>query len=137
MDYLTSALHERSMKILALFLVLGVLILPFLLILTQNSQWQSRVLILYRGGERRRNFRKERRGYADMRLYQNSNQFEKLAFFGGGGGGGIGCWLPVDEILIRILFLLKDIFESSNIVLREVKKLHCKFVMINKCHDLD
>ena len=54
-----------------------------------------------------------------------------------GGGGGIGCWLPVDEILIRILFLLKDIFESSNIVLREVKKLHCKFVMINKCHDLD
>ena len=53
------------------------------------------------------------------------------------GGGRIGCWLPVDEILIRILFLLKDIFESSNIVLREVKKLHCKFVMINKCHDLD
>lgn len=135
MDQLTNALHERSMKILALFLVLGVLILPFLLILTQNSQWQSRVLILYRGGERRRNFRKERRGYADMRLYQNLNQFEKLAFFL--GGGGIGCWLPVDEILIRILFLLKDIFESSNIVLREVKKLHCKFVMINKCHDLD
>lgn len=134
MDYLTSALHVRSMKILALFLVLGVLILPFLLILTQNSQWQSRVLILYRGGERRRNFRKERRGYADMRLYQNSNQFEKLAFF---WVGGIGCWLPVDEILIRILFLLKDIFESSNIVLREVKKLHCKFVMINKYHDLD
>ena len=52
------------------------------------------------------------------------------------GGGGIGCWLPVDEILIRILFLLKDIFESSNIVLREVKKLHCKCLMINKCHDL-
>ena len=51
--------------------------------------------------------------------------------------GGIGCWLPVDEILIRILFLHKDIFESSNIVLREVKKLHCKFVMINKYHDLD
>ena len=136
MDYLTSALHERSMKILALFLVLGVLILPFLLILTQNSQWQSRVLILYRGGERRRNFRKERRGYADMRLYQNSNQFEKLAFFRG-GGWGIGCWLPVDEILIRILFLLKDIFESSNIVLREVNKLHFKCLMINKCHDLD
>ena len=136
MDYLTSALHERSMKILALFLVLGVLILPFLLILTQNSQWQSRVLILYRGGERRRNFRKERRGYADMRLYQNSNQFEKLAFLGG-GGWGIGCWLPLDEIVIRILFLLKDIFESSNIVLREVKKLHCKCLMINKCHDLD
>lgn len=137
MDYLTSALHESSMKILALFLVLGVLILPFLLILTQNSQWQSRVLILYRGGERRRNFRQERRGYADMRLYQNSNQFEKLAFFFGGGvGGGIGCWLPVDEILIRILFLLKDIFESSNIVLREVKKLHFKCLMINKCHDL-
>lgn len=136
MDYLTSALHERSMKILALFLVLGVLIPPFLLILTQNSQWQSRVLILYRGGERRRNFRKERRGYADMRLYQNSNQFEKLAFFWG-GGGCIGCQLPVDEILIRILFLLKDIFESSNIVLREVKKLHFKCLMINKCHDLD
>lgn len=135
MDYLTSALHVRSMKILALFLGLGVLILPFLLILTQTSQWQSRVLILHRGGERRRNFRKERRGYADMRLYQNSNQFEKLAFFW--GGGGIGCWLPVDEILIRILFLLKDIFESSNIVLREVKKLHCKCLMINKCHDLD
>lgn len=52
-------------------------------------------------------------------------------------GGGIGCWLPVDEILIRILFLLKDIFESSNIVVREVKKLHCKCLMINKCHDLD
>ena len=138
MDYLTSALHVRSMKILALFLVLGVLILPFLLILTQNSQWQSRVLILYRGGERRRNFRKERRGYADMRLYQNSNQFEKLAFFWGGGGGrGIGGWWPVEEILIRILFLLKDIFESSNIVLREVKKLHFKCLMINKCHDLD
>lgn len=136
MDYLTSALHVRSMKILALFLVLGVLILPFLLILTQNSQWQSRVPILYRGGERRRNFRKERRGYADMRLYQNSNQFEKLAFFWG-GGRGIGCWLPLDEIVIRILFLLKDIFESSNIVLREVKKLHCKWLMINKCHDLD
>lgn len=137
MDYLTSALHVRSMKILALFLVLGVLILPFLLILTQNSQWQSRVLILYRGGARRRNFRKERRRYADMRLYQNSNQFEKLAFLGGGGGRGIGCWLPVDEIVIRIFFLLKDIFESSNIVLREVKKLHCKCLMINKCHDLD
>ena len=51
--------------------------------------------------------------------------------------GGVGCWLPVDEILIRILFLLKDIFESSNIVLIEVKKLHCTCPMINKCHDLD
>ena len=70
-----------------------------------------------------------------IRIQTNSKNWP---FFGGGGGGrGIGCWLPLDEIVIRILFLLKDIFESSNIVLREVKKLHCKFVMINKCHDLD
>lgn len=66
-----------------------------------------------------------------IRIQTNSKNWHFL------GGGGIGCWLPVDEILIRILFLLKDIFESSNIVLREVKKLHCKCVMINKNHDLD
>ena len=66
-----------------------------------------------------------------IRIQINS---ENWHFF---GVGGIGCWLPVDEILIRILFLLKDIFESSNIVLREVKKLHCKCLVINKCHDLD
>lgn len=61
-----------------------------------------------------------------IRIQTNSKNWP---FFG--AGGGIGCWLPVDEILIRILFLLKDIFESSNIVLREVKKLHCKCLMIN------
>ena len=69
-----------------------------------------------------------------IRIQTNSKNWH--FFWRGGGGGGIGCWLPVDEILIRILFLLKDIFESSNIVLREVKKLHCKCLMINKCHDL-
>lgn len=52
-------------------------------------------------------------------------------------GGDVGWWLPVDEILIRILFLLKYIFESSNIVLRKVKEIHCKYSMINKCYDLD
>lgn len=61
-----------------------------------------------------------------IRIQTNSKNWPFL-----GGWGGIGCWLPVDEILIRILFLLKDIFESSNIVLREVKKLHCKCLMIN------
>lgn len=66
-----------------------------------------------------------------IRIQTNSKNWPFL------GGGGIGCWLPLDEIVIRILFLLKDIFESSNIVLREVKKLHCKCLMINKCHDLD
>ena len=69
-----------------------------------------------------------------IRIQTNSKNWH--FFLAGGWGGGIGCWLPVDEILIRILFLLKDIFESSNIVLREVKKLHCKCLMINKCHDL-
>lgn len=68
-----------------------------------------------------------------IRIQTNSKNWPFL----GGGRGGIGCWLPLDEIVIRILFLLKDIFESSNIVLREVKKLHCKCLMINKCHDLD
>lgn len=67
-----------------------------------------------------------------IRIQTNSKNWPFL-----GGGRGIGCWLPLDEIVIRILFLLKDIFESSNIVLREVKKLHCKCLMINKCHDLD
>ena len=68
-----------------------------------------------------------------IRIQTNSKNWPFL----GGGGRGIGCWLPLDEIVIRILFLLKDVFESSNIVLREVKKLHCKCLMINKCHDLD
>ena len=69
-----------------------------------------------------------------IRIQTNSKNWHFLV---GVGGGGIGCWSPVDEILIRILFLLKDIFESSNVVLKEVKKLHCKCLMINKCHDLD
>ena len=38
-----------------------------------------------------------------IRIQTNSKNWH----FWGGAGRGIGCWLPVDEILIRILFLLK------------------------------